>query len=121
MPHTNVFTDFEEEVMFAGRNSETVVRKLQEITFEDFEDLSQYRFFQNFILSLPGKPTFSATERFRRLKHFAKAKVVVYKLRAEVKIAADWEERRVVVTPSGSPIKPEGKEEQGHGGTRSWS
>ncbi|KAJ4022573.1 hypothetical protein NW752_000222 [Fusarium irregulare] len=101
MPHTNVFTDFEEQVMFAGRNSETVVRKLQKITFEQFEDLSQYRFFQNFILSLPGKPTFSATERFRRVKHFANTEVVVYQRRAAVKIAADWEERRVEVTPSG--------------------
>ena len=87
MPHTNVFTDFEEEVMFAGRNSETVVKKLQEITFKQFEDLSQYRFFQNFILSLPGKPTFSETERFRRVKKFANAKIVVYKRRAEVSTA----------------------------------
>lgn len=87
MPSTNVFTDFEEEVMFAGRNSETVVRKLQKITFEQFEDLSQYRFFQNFILSLPGKPTFSATERFRRVKHFAKTQVAVYQRRAAVSTA----------------------------------
>lgn len=87
MPHTNVFTDFEEEVMFAGRNCETVVKKIQQVTFEEFEDLSQFRFFQNFILSLPGKPTFSAMERFRRLKKFANAKVVVYQLRAEVSTA----------------------------------
>ena len=73
--------------MFAGRNSETVVCKLQKITFEQFEDLSQYRFFQNFILSLPGKSTFSATERFRRVKHFADTKVVVYQRRAAVRTA----------------------------------
>jgi len=97
MPHTNVFTDFEEEVMFAGRNSETVVKKLQGITFEEFEHLSQFRFFQNFILSLPGKPSFSAIERFSRVKNFAKAKVVVYQLRAEVSTAL-WDSFKLLLT-----------------------
>ncbi|KAH7193779.1 uncharacterized protein B0J16DRAFT_412341 [Fusarium flagelliforme] len=101
MPYTNVFTDFEEQVMLVGRNCETVIKKLLQVTFEEFEDLSRFRFFQNFILSLPGKPTFSAMERFRRVRNFAKAKVVVWQLRAEIKIADDWEERRVMVTASG--------------------
>ncbi|KAJ4122694.1 hypothetical protein NW768_010131 [Fusarium equiseti] len=101
MPYTNVFTDFEEDVMFAGRNCETVIKKLQQLKFEEFEYLLRYQFFQNFILSLPGKPTLSAVERFRRLKNFANAKAVVYKLREEIKISDDWEERRIMVTPSG--------------------
>ncbi|RFN50223.1 hypothetical protein FIE12Z_5537 [Fusarium flagelliforme] len=36
-------------------------------------------------------------ERFRRVKNFAKAKVVVYKLRAEAKIADDWDPNKMVV------------------------
>ncbi|CAG7555923.1 unnamed protein product [Fusarium equiseti] len=101
MPHTNVFTDFEEQVMSAGRNSESIVQKLKTITFEEFEYLSMFQFFEEFIVSLPGKPTSSAMERFRRMMNFANAKVVVYQLRAEIKIAEDWEQRRRVVTPSG--------------------
>jgi hypothetical protein len=87
MPHTNVFTDFEERVMSAGRNSESIVQKLKTITFEEFEYLSMFQFFEEFIVSLPGKPTSSSMERFRRVMNFAKAKVVVYQLRAEVSTA----------------------------------